>query len=553
MASQTRYPLRNRDKAASSAKVPVDQENPGTPSLSSSLTDESTDSAPESPSPAAAIKQDPSGKAQDSATFKTHNGGSGTASRVSGANHTEIPKPHVGKRDIPAGNSNESSFTAPTGDDNEGPWTEVRRRTKSLDDLRRKKSNKNQLRFNVPIDYLSEEQASTVRAAEENLTPAQRAAIDMKTVIYKLDRQTPSPREKFCRRENEIDDEELDPQAQRAALESWNAVRDVEQQAHAQPKASQPAKRNRLMSLSKQSDSKRTQGNKETYKLPNQRQMLLIATTSRRPRKVSVKTKKCSKRSRSKSPKRRSKKNKSRERKERKSKEDDTHLKPMSSHHERKLKDAMRGRSGTPGTPRASDYAAQPANQLPDTSFLAQALNGSSKKRRSRERVSKKRRDAKKRKEFSSSSSSSLGDDDGEVVLQVVRVRQSSSSSSSTSSSADDSGSDSDSSESSTSSGTSSSSDSSDSRRARRKKNKRKNLTDKGSKTRLIKPVRPPTYDGTADAERLHTWLMRMIQYCEEGNVPRDQQVMLASHYLRGERCRSSFKRFHVIIHVGES
>ncbi|KAK7025593.1 hypothetical protein VNI00_015886 [Paramarasmius palmivorus] len=461
-----------------------------------------------------------------------------------------IPKPHVGKRDIPAGNSNESSFTAPTGDDNEGPWTEVRRRTKSLDDLRRKKSNKNQLRFNVPIDYLSEEQASTVRAAEENLTPAQRAAIDMRNRNLQArvedasdssdSEPTPGPsskpsnaisKGKFADRENEIDDEELDPQAQRAALESWNAVRDVEQQAHAQPKASQPAKKQVNESV-KQSDSNVP---KETKK-PKAAEPEADASDCndiKKTKKGKRKTKKCSKRSRSKSPKRRSKKNKSRERKERKSKEDDTHLKPMSSHHERKLKDAMRGRSGTPGTPRASDYAAQPANQLPDTSFLAQALNGSSKKRRSRERVSKKRRDAKKRKEFSSSSSSSLGDDDGEGGSSGGSSSSSSSSSSSTSSSDDDSGSDSDSSESSTSSGTSSSSDSSDSRRARRKKNKRKSYR-KRKQTRLIKPVPPPTYDGTADAERFHTWLMRMIQYCEEGNVPRDQQVMLASHYLRG-------------------
>ncbi|PBK80780.1 hypothetical protein ARMGADRAFT_949251, partial [Armillaria gallica] len=51
----------------------------------------------------------------------------------------------------------------------------------------------------------------------------------------------------------------------------------------------------------------------------------------------------------------------------------------------------------------------------------------------------------------------------------------------------------------------------------------------------IIRPIPPTSYDGTADGEKFHRFTMEMTQFCKEGQVPRDEQVFLMSHYLKGK------------------
>ncbi|KAF9255789.1 hypothetical protein L218DRAFT_809699, partial [Marasmius fiardii PR-910] len=50
----------------------------------------------------------------------------------------------------------------------------------------------------------------------------------------------------------------------------------------------------------------------------------------------------------------------------------------------------------------------------------------------------------------------------------------------------------------------------------------------------LIKPILPPTYDGTPEAKRYQSWIMHLFQYMREGRVNSEEQVLLASHFLHG-------------------
>ncbi|KAJ3899305.1 hypothetical protein F5879DRAFT_767320, partial [Lentinula edodes] len=48
----------------------------------------------------------------------------------------------------------------------------------------------------------------------------------------------------------------------------------------------------------------------------------------------------------------------------------------------------------------------------------------------------------------------------------------------------------------------------------------------------LIKPILLNEYDGSADAEKYHCFV---LQYCKEGHVPEDKRVFLLPHYLTGK------------------
>ncbi|KAJ3851616.1 hypothetical protein EV368DRAFT_65609 [Lentinula lateritia] len=52
---------------------------------------------------------------------------------------------------------------------------------------------------------------------------------------------------------------------------------------------------------------------------------------------------------------------------------------------------------------------------------------------------------------------------------------------------------------------------------------------------RLIKPILPNEYDGSANAEKYHCFVLEGLQYCKEGHVPEDERVFLLSHYLTGK------------------
>ncbi|KAL0061539.1 hypothetical protein AAF712_011626 [Marasmius tenuissimus] len=204
---------------------------------------------------------------------------------------------------------------------------------------------------------------------------------------------------------------------------------------------------------------------------------------------------------------------------------------PMSSRYEKKLEDAIRGRSRAPENRYASEVA-QPINQLPENSLLAKTLgmrNPETERSNKQRRATNKRRGRSPSDPSSSSSNSESSDDDDSSPSE---------SSSESSDSSDDPDYNSSSDE--TSSSSSGSSSSGESYKQRRQKDKRKAYHRKTSKERrrnkrTIKPIPPPTYDGTPDAERFQNWVMRMIQYLEEGYVPEDEQVMLASNFLRGK------------------
>ncbi|KAK1234115.1 hypothetical protein PQX77_002683 [Marasmius sp. AFHP31] len=205
---------------------------------------------------------------------------------------------------------------------------------------------------------------------------------------------------------------------------------------------------------------------------------------------------------------------------------------PMSSRYERKLEDAIRGRSRAPENRYASEVA-QPINQLPENSLLAKNLgmrNPETEKSNKRKRASKKGRGHESSSDLRLSSSSSGSSDDNDSY--------SSEGSSDSLGSSNDPGYTSSSGETSSSSSSFSSSD--ESYKQCQKKDKQKAYHRKTSKERrrnkrTIKPIPPPTYDGTPDAERFQNWVMRMIQYLEEGYVPEEEQVMLASNFLRGK------------------
>ncbi|ESK82867.1 hypothetical protein Moror_1399 [Moniliophthora roreri MCA 2997] len=123
---------------------------------------------------------------------------------------------------------------------NELGWTTVmRHRARSMEDLR-KKISKSNLRFEVPKDYLSEEQTRVVCEAEKSLTSTQCAAIHMRNekvqhqedtdstseedLLAKTDeRPNQNPAEDFMRSLHNSGDPDMDSKAQRVELEAWNA------------------------------------------------------------------------------------------------------------------------------------------------------------------------------------------------------------------------------------------------------------------------------------------------------------------------------------------
>ncbi|KAJ3859013.1 hypothetical protein EV359DRAFT_68538, partial [Lentinula novae-zelandiae] len=126
-------------------------------------------------------------------------------------------------------------------DDGQGPWTVVQpQRARSLENLKTIKLRKGIIK---PTD-LSQEQVNMIKEAEKTLTPAQKESIRKRAekVKQSAPNEFASPiagpsyvaKGKFTDNNEDVSDEELDIEAQRAALTIWNEVCD------AKVKASEP-------------------------------------------------------------------------------------------------------------------------------------------------------------------------------------------------------------------------------------------------------------------------------------------------------------------------
>ncbi|KAL0060402.1 hypothetical protein AAF712_012817 [Marasmius tenuissimus] len=340
---------------------------------------------------------------------------------------------------------------------------------------------------------------------------------------------------KFVDNDHEVSDAELNSDAQRAAIKNWRIIRDAGANNDKNPGQGTDNQHEHSTSSEIESADREIKPKPQSDDEPKKRK--------RKPGHHGGK--------KSKSSKHRSKaKSKKRDDKERSRKENETYPKGMGKYHEKKLKEASRGKSKTPNEYRRrhKENEILPSNQIPSNSRLAKTIKGLQKPGKKKNKPSKKSRDRKKKRKSSSSESSDSPYSSDSSPSDPSDDDSSSSSDSSSNSglfsdddsstSSGDSSYDSDSSTSSSSSGSSSgfsgsSSSSGDSYRVRHRRDRRKaHRKNMSYKKRLIKPVQPPMYNGEADGEKYNNWVMRIFQYCHEGNVPKKEQVFLASSYL---------------------
>ncbi|KAK0183588.1 hypothetical protein F5146DRAFT_1089110 [Armillaria mellea] len=239
---------------------------------------------------------------------------------------------------------------------------------------------------------MTKEQASTVRAAERNLTAEQREILAKRQ--DKITREqtqnrpetpnaTPGPssyiaKGKFVDRNQEVDDSELDIEAQHAALKNWNQVRDEIQESldgdqdrsktdndgfTAVGKSSKQTKASRK---SKTSQAKKTIGKTGRYD-----SLEVEETSDENPEDPEL-------------AEHQKKANKS---KKRTSKRKNVHnLEPLASAFDRRIAEVVRGKSRAPSSSHHESRhgSTRPMDQLPADSFLADARseNESSTRRR---------------------------------------------------------------------------------------------------------------------------------------------------------------------------
>ncbi|EEB91270.1 hypothetical protein MPER_10401 [Moniliophthora perniciosa FA553] len=261
--------------------------------------------------------------------------------------------------------------------DNDLGWTTVtRRRARSMEDL--------------------QEQTRAIRKAENSLTSTQRAAIRMRNeklhyqegtdsedtdstseedlpaktsvkgknvdrrarVEDATDSEDEQPNqnleEDFMENLRNSGDPDMDPEAQRVALETWNADRDAGIQVNAMRTkagmASGSGSNNREDAVRHPGVPVRDRTEDQSSDEPVEKKKKK-RTSKRRSRSRS--------RSKSKSKGKKSKDKKKTKSRSRSKKRKDT-LKPMSSHYERKLEEAVRGNSSTPNTHQGEDVRKRP-------------------------------------------------------------------------------------------------------------------------------------------------------------------------------------------------
>ncbi|KAJ8090833.1 hypothetical protein PM082_024746 [Marasmius tenuissimus] len=271
---------------------------------------------------------------------------------------------------------------------NDKNWTLVRkkgRRAVSLEDIR---SRNNNFRAEVPRDLLSEEQNRMVRKAEKLLTPAQRAAIEMRNArisphdesettssteeeasLPKTDKgkavnrtvqdETPEPMvdrayetaaqaatENLINRLRDNTDPDINLEAQRNALENFNTVRGNGIQINA------------VRTGTGEAGGSGSNNREDAVLHPG----VPIGNSTNLPDENSREHRKSRRRSRS---NRRHDKSKGKHRDNSKSRNKERKAQdlrnPMSSRYEKKLEDAIRGRSRAPENRYASEVA-QPIN-----------------------------------------------------------------------------------------------------------------------------------------------------------------------------------------------
>ncbi|KAK0219047.1 hypothetical protein IW262DRAFT_1298146 [Armillaria fumosa] len=256
----SRYPLRSRQ---TTSVIPA---TPGMDSSLSEMTENGAASALGSVTPPAASREPAAGSSE------LRDSSSSRATVEAGKISLPSEEPEgVGTHGIPARGASEDELSdenvlhseiedeSDTSDatstseisaslsDSQEPRTAARpsklRRTKSLDDLEIHAihfANKN-----GKTKGLTKEQVRTVRAAEQSLTEEQREILlKCRSSLTKEKGQehppspspTPGPssaisKGKFADCNQEISDGELDPEAQREALETWNQVRDINEEA----------------------------------------------------------------------------------------------------------------------------------------------------------------------------------------------------------------------------------------------------------------------------------------------------------------------------------
>ncbi|KAK0451989.1 uncharacterized protein EV420DRAFT_1702118 [Desarmillaria tabescens] len=303
-------------------------------------------------------------------------------------------------------------------------------RTQSLDDLSR-----NAVRFKEQhkAKKLTKEQASTVRAAERNLTAEQREILakHQDKVAQKQARNppethnaTPGPssyvaKGKFADRNQEVDDSELDIEAQCEALKNWNQVRDeiqesldghqdeLEPETHHEDgfaKVRKSSKRTKASGKSKASRTKKLVGKTGRYDVLEVEETSDEDPEDAEPKKYQKKPMKSKKRT---------------------SKKKNVHnLEPLASAFDRRMEEVVQGKSRAPLSSHHGSWhgSTRPTDQLLADSFLANVLKvGKSKKKASPERKQKLNRKKNVSDRFHKQDQTTKRDSHFGQALYVVR------------------------------------------------------------------------------------------------------------------------------------
>ncbi|KAL0950225.1 hypothetical protein HGRIS_010212 [Hohenbuehelia grisea] len=332
-------------------------------------------------------------------------------------------------------------------DDKEGEWTPVTHRKKK--------------------QSLDQEQVKAVKAAEQNLKPADKdliakrnQALSGSTIGHAKSASLGEGPSRTLNKGKgrdpaewgglDLSEAEKDPEAQAAALQNWNELRKHGKKKHAkkvqmvaQP-VEQPAPKP-IVSVDEQLKELRAE---------NARLMELLR--KEQPESISAT----------------------------KSKAHMAFTTPLSHGMETRINRIAGHPSKLKGMPLARDSDLQPSQQITSESYLGRAF-------------------AKVKKAHKGSSSPS---DDSD--------------SSSLSSDSPDS-----------SSSSSESSSSSDHRRSRKRRSKKRHSKKKKSKT-LIKPTPPDNYDGEANSQKFHKFMMEATSYVRDGHVKPRRQVATIARYL---------------------
>ncbi|KAJ3899657.1 hypothetical protein F5879DRAFT_976252 [Lentinula edodes] len=234
-------------------------------------------------------------------------------------------------------------------DDGGGPWTLVQpRRSRSLDNLKQIKVQKDLFLYTK----LSKEQEAAVRAAENQLTATQLEQIRKRDMIVQQ-QQPKSPgtgtlsyvaKGKFTDHNEEISDDELNTEKQKAALNKWNVIRN-EQSKSGESQIEHTSDQESHRGRKKINGSKRARERK--------------AKKARFDAQSSDETSSSEEQTSSKLEKSKSSKEKL-----------DETSKPMSTRYAKKLKDMVKGRTPTPSHS-GNQFSIQPVDQLPPNSLLA--------------------------------------------------------------------------------------------------------------------------------------------------------------------------------------